>query len=81
MNQIKVYIANADPQDLKDCLSENLEKHSKRHFNMLSELYYNDKAHFDQLSAGCKAAAILYLAYAMSREFTQEGIDEFMESL
>ena len=48
---------------------------------MISELYYNDKAHFDQLSAGCKAAAIIYLIYVNSTVYTQEGIDAFMESL
>ena len=81
MNKIKEYISQADPKDLQDCLLENLEKHSKRHFNMLSELYYNDRAHFDQLSLGCKAAAMLYLSFVMGKEYVQEGIEEFMESL
>lgn len=81
MKGLQDYVNAADAQDLKDCLVEHLEKHSKSHFNMMSELYYNDKAHFDQLSDGCKASVILYLAWAMSREYTQEGIDKFIESL
>lgn len=75
------YIYEADAQDFKDCMLEHLMKHSKQHYVMISELYYNDKAHFDQLSDGCKASILLYLAWAMSREFAQEGIDKFMESL
>ena len=81
VRKLQDYVEAADPQDLHECLLENLRKHSKSHFNMISELYYNDKAHFDQLSAGCKAAAIIYLIYVNSTIYTQEGIDAFMESL
>ena len=81
MKKIQEYLNNADPQDFIDCMKENLAKHDKKYYCMLSEIYYNDKAHFNQLSNGCKAALIFYLAYVMSREHAQEGIDEFMESL
>jgi len=81
MKGLKEFIQEADAQDLKDCLVEHLEKHSKRHYAMMSELYYNDRAHFDQLSSGCKASILLYLSWAMSQEFAQEGIEKFMESL
>lgn len=52
----------ADPKDLLRCLKENFSaEEPSRHYNMLAELYYNDKAHYKCLSAGCKAALIIYL--------------------
>ena len=77
--KLETYIAQADAQDLKDCLLEHFQKHSKQHFVMISELYYNDKAHFDQLSDGCKASILLYLAYSNSRECVVEAIDKMLE--
>jgi len=61
MNELKTYLSEADPQDFYDCLKENLEKDNDKYFSMLATLYWNDKAHFNQLSAGCKAALIIYL--------------------
>ena len=55
------YLNKADPQDFVDCLKENYSKDSPEYFRMLSEIYYNDKAHFNQLSDGCKAAMMIYL--------------------
>lgn len=59
--ELQKYLNEADPQDFLDCLKENLEKDSGEYYTMLAEIYYNDKAHFNQLSAGCKAALIIYL--------------------
>lgn len=59
--EVKTYLQEADPQDFYACLKENLEKDSDRYFAMLSTLYWNDKAHFNQLSAGCKVALVIYL--------------------
>ena len=78
---LEKFLQEADPQDFRDCMLENLQKHDKKYYCMLSEIYYNDKAHFDQLSPGCKAAIILYLSYAMSSIRTEDVITEFMESL
>ena len=61
MNELKTYLSEADPQDFYDYLKENLEKDNDKYFSMLATLYWNDKAHFNQLSAGCKAALIIYL--------------------
>ena len=55
------YLKAADAEDLKACLVENLEKDSYDYFAMLSEIYWNDQAHFRVLSDGCKAAMIIYL--------------------
>ena len=56
-------LTEANPQDFYDCLKENFEsKDQEQHYRMLAELYYNDKNHYKCLSAGCKAAMILYLA-------------------
>ena len=52
----------ADPKDFLNCMKENFNAECPdRHYNMLAELYYNDKAHYKCLSAGCKAALIIYL--------------------
>ncbi len=56
------YLNLADPKDLADCLKENFtEPNQDRHFKMLSGLYFNDKPHFNGLSNGCKAAALIYI--------------------
>ena len=53
----------ADPKDFYECIKENFEaEDQEKHYKMLAELYYNDKAHYKCLSAGCKAAMILYLS-------------------
>ena len=54
-------LEQADPTDFADCLKENLREHSKRHYNMLAEIYWNKKSEFKMLSAGCRAAIIVYL--------------------
>lgn len=61
-DELKEYLNKADPQDLAECLRENFnEPNQDRHFRMISELYFNDKNHFKGLSAGCQAAAIIYI--------------------
>ena len=60
-DELMEYLNKADAEDLKACLIENLEKDSHDYFAMLSEIYYNDKAHFNVLSDGCKAAMMIYL--------------------
>ena len=56
------YLNKADPQDLKECLVENFSnENQERHYKMLAEIYWNDKAHFRMLSDGCKAAALIYI--------------------
>ena len=71
IEELKEYLQKADAQDLKECLLENfVEKDCPEHFLMLSEIYYNDKAHFNVLSDGCKAAMLIYLQLsAWSRRF------------
>jgi len=54
-------LEQADPTDFVECLKENYQKHSRQHFNMLSEMYWNRPQEFKMLSAGCQAAAIIYL--------------------
>lgn len=54
----------ADAQDFTDCLKENFDRDCDEYYKMLAEIYYNDKAHFNVLSAGCKAAMIVYLKLA-----------------
>ena len=62
--ELKEYLNSADPQDLVDCLKEQLEKDAtdKKHFEMISILYWNEKNTFNTLSAGCKASILIYLA-------------------
>lgn len=56
------YLNQADPKDLLDCLKENFgDANQERHYKMLAEIYWNDKTHFDALSAGCKAALLIYI--------------------
>ena len=56
------YLNEADAEDLERCLVENFSnENQERHYKMLAEIYWNDKAHFNQLSAGCKAALIIYI--------------------
>lgn len=57
-------LERADPKDFTECLKENYRKHSRQHFNMLSAMYWNDQREFKTLSAGCRAAAIIYLRTA-----------------
>lgn len=60
--ELQNYLNQADPKDFKDCLEENITaENQERHYKMLAEIYWNDKAHFNQLSNGCKAAAIIYI--------------------
>jgi hypothetical protein len=60
-------LERADPKDFVECLKENYQKHGRQHFNMLSEMYWNKKHEFKMLSAGCQAAAIVYLHTANTR--------------
>lgn len=62
--ELQEYLNSADPQDLVDCLKEHLEKDAtdKKHFEMISILYWNEKHTFNTLSAGCKASILIYLA-------------------
>lgn len=62
--ELKEYLDKADSKDLLDCLKEHLEKDTvdDKHFEMISLLYWNDKTHFNALSAGCKASILIYLA-------------------
>jgi len=62
--ELQEYLKSADPQDLVDCLKEHFEKDAidNKHFEMISILYWNDKSHFNMLSAGCKASIVIYLA-------------------
>lgn len=56
------YLVAADAEDLKKCLIENFTaEDQERHYRMLAEVYWNSKPHFDVLSAGCKAAMLIYL--------------------
>lgn len=60
--ELQKYLNEADADDLKRCLVENFSnENQERHYKMLAEIYWNDKAHFNQLSAGCKAALIIYI--------------------
>ena len=79
--KLQEYIDAADPQDLKDCLLEHFTKHSKQHWLMIHDLYYDDKAHFEQLSPGCKASILLYLGYQNSRECVVEAFDKMLEEI
>lgn len=62
-SELEKYLKEADAQDFLDCLKENFEKDTDEYYTMLAEIYYNDKAHFNQLSAGCKAALLIYLKF------------------
>jgi hypothetical protein len=56
------YLNKADAEDLARCLVENFSnENQERHYKMLSEIYWNDKSHFNALSDGCKAAALIYI--------------------
>lgn len=59
--EIAKYVKEADPADLAACLKENFEKDIGSYRLMLSEIYHIDKAQFNSLSAGCKAALLIYL--------------------
>jgi len=60
--ELQKYLNEADAEDLKRCLVENFSnENQERHYKMLAEIYWNDKAHFNQLSAGCKAALLIYI--------------------
>ena len=58
------YLAKADAQDFTECLREHFAKDAidDKHFEMISLLYWNDKTHFNALSAGCKASILLFLS-------------------
>jgi hypothetical protein len=60
-------LEQADAKDFIECLKENYREHSKQHYNMLAEIYWNKKAEFGMLSAGCRAALIIYLHTADTR--------------
>jgi len=61
-DELKTLLEQADPKDFADCLRENLNaSNQEQHYNMLAEIYYNDRTHYNALSAGCKAALIIYL--------------------
>lgn len=68
--EIAKYVKEADPADLGACLKENFEKDSGSHRLMLSEIYWTDRFHFDILSAGCKAAMLIYLSCTCPQEGT-----------
>ena len=60
------YLAVADAEDLKKCLIENFTaEDQERRYKMLAEVYWNSKPHFDVLSAGCKAALLIYLFFGV----------------
>ena len=60
--ELTEYLNQADAKDLVECLRENFnDPNQDRHFRMISELYFNDKGSFRALSAGCKAAALIYI--------------------
>ena len=60
--ELQRYLEEADAKDFLYCLKEDLSSDNAKHYKMLAELYYNDKAHFNVLSAGCKAALLIYLS-------------------
>lgn len=61
-DELKEYLNEADANDLMACLRENFnDPNQERHFKLIAELYFNDPNHFKVLSAGCKAAAIIYI--------------------
>ena len=60
------YLVAADAENLKKCLIENFTAaDQERHHKMLAEVYWNSKPHFDVLSAGCKAALLIYLFFGV----------------
>ena len=61
-------LEQADPIDFVGCLKENFRKHNKQHYGMLAEIYWNKHdTEFKILSAGCRAAIIVYLHTADTR--------------
>jgi hypothetical protein len=47
--------------DFVDCLQDNMSQANKNRYLLLKHIYQNEKASWNTLTVGCRAAALIYL--------------------